>query len=54
MAKKLTEHEAVQKYNINSKDVKKPSAHRQLVKKTPEEDINTYNDFKRRTTIIIL
>lgn len=41
--KKLAEYEAVQIYNINGKDVKKPSARGRLVKKNPEVILAQYN-----------
>ena len=41
--KKLAEYGAVQIYNINGKDVKKPSARGRLVKKNPEVILAQYN-----------
>ena len=41
--KKLTDYEAVKIYNINGKDVKKPSARGSLVKKNPEVILAQFN-----------
>lgn len=41
--KKLAEYEAVKIYNINGKDVKKPSARGSLAKKNPEVILAQYN-----------
>ena len=41
--KKLKEYEAVNIYNINGKDIKKPSARGKLVTKNPEVILAQYN-----------